>query len=246
MPPPRGSGFVGLGQYLQANQQQAQQMGNAIAQGIEQEGAATKQATDDAVRTFNDAAGVSATYNTLGGAPGSYGAAPAAMANVDTANRVLAGPQELGGVVDVDALNARASSLGDRARMGGSDAGVSVLMAQQGKGANTQGGRNLDSFLARRGAGERLDNAATAYGRLGSYVGAAQEQAKTAGAAARDRAKGAIAGASPYLGGLPAPQQSAQPTPVARPGSTLRSGVQALNDPRNTEEARRMASRYSY
>lgn len=242
MPSPRGSGFIGLGQYLQANQQAAQQMGNALAQGIEQQGADAKGSIDQAGQLFD----TRATQGTPTEASLSTDIMlePGIVGDAARQGRIgYTGPKQLSDVANVDALSAQAQTAGDRARLGATDAGLAVLMGQQG-GANTQGGRVLDSFLARRGAGERLDKAASAYGRLGSYLGAAQDKATARGKQGESDA----AALSSKLGAqYPAsPATPARVTPAATAATSATATNPRVKNAKQIEDENRLKSKYGY
>lgn len=204
----RGSGFVGLNQYLGLNQQAGQRLGEGLAQQVEQEGGAAQGEIDNTANLFRQQAGVGQQY-------GAIGSSPDAMRNVVQANTVLAGPTALG---DTSNLMQRAAGVEQRAQMVGSEAGRQALLGQQyGQGRTYgTGARMLDSALAGRGAGERLQQAGAGFGKLREYLGTAQKSAEGDAAGARQRATEALGAAGTYL-------NTATPmgTPVVRPpGST--------------------------
>jgi len=205
----RGSGFVGLQNYLGLNQQAGQRMGNELAQQVEQQGSAARGAIDTAAQDFRQRAGVGQQY-------GAIGSSPDAMRNVEQANRVLGGPTQFG---DTSALALQAANAQRTAQMAGSGAGRQVLLAKQyGQGGNyTTGARMLDSALAGRGGGDRLQNAVGAYSKMREYLGTSQAASEAATGDARKRAQEALGQAGNYLTTAP---PMGTPVPQRPPGST--------------------------
>lgn len=168
----RGSGFVGLQQYLNANQQQGQAMGGSVAGRVEGQQHDVRSAADS---TINDVTQAAATGTPTYSDPGNLDTAQARAAGVGT---TYTGPQGLS-PEQWSNLNNKATAAGTNAQYGTTDAGVATLLQQQyGKGYTGVGGRTLDSALARRGAGERLDYAAgKGMDALRSYLGTTNERA---------------------------------------------------------------------
>lgn len=182
----RGSGFIGLQQYLNANRQQAEEMGNRVAAGVEQAGAAAQGAID---QRRAEVEGQIAQGVPQG--PGStYGLEPdevAAMRANGIAGANYTGPQDMG---NVDALSEQAGKAQQQARLAGTDAGRATLLRQgAGPAPYSTGQSMLDSFLVGRGAGQRLDAAASRFGDLQKYLGTAQEGVAASAKGAQDRAK---------------------------------------------------------
>lgn len=178
----RGSGFVGLQQYLNANRQQGAALGGAVAGRVEgaqrdarDAGAATIAGLQDAVT-----AGTPQYVE-----PSSVGDAQRRLgANAYT------GPEGLT-EAQIGGLNQQADKAEEMAKLGTTDAGVATLLQQQyGNGYTGVGGRSLDAALARRGAGERLDAAPKGMEGLRSYLGTLPGQA----AAIVDRGKDITSG----------------------------------------------------
>lgn len=159
----RGSGFVGLQQYLGANQQAAQQLGNTVAGQIEGAQQGVRSAADTALAGVQQAA---AAGTPVYSDPGDLATAQARASGGST---VYSGPQGL----NLQPLEAQATEAGKKAQYGTTDQGVATLLQQQyGQGYTGVGGRSLDAALARRGAGERLDYAAgKGMDALRSYLG---------------------------------------------------------------------------
>lgn len=162
MPPyQRGTGFVGLNQYLGLNRGAAGQMGNALAQQAEQQGAAAQGAIDTATSKANEAV-------KAGGTGQGY-----------------SGPTGLG---DMATLYGQAAGAQNYANALGNNAGRATLLGQQ-YGANTWGGGQLDAALAGAGAGgQRMAAAQGKYGKLLEYLGNAQQGVQQRAADARTAA----------------------------------------------------------
>lgn len=188
---PRGSGFVGLQQYLGLNREAGERMGGDFASQVEREGQAAMSGVDAASAAYNNAAGVGITYDPNSNVPG-------AMANVDRANRVLGATP---GAFGSDALALQAANAQRTARMAGSEVGRQTLLRQQyGQNAPySQGASMLDAALAGRGGGQRLDKAAGGFSRLREYLGTAQSTAEGQAADAKKRAGEALGQAGAYL-----------------------------------------------
>jgi hypothetical protein len=234
----KGSGFVGLNQYLGANQQQAQQMGNTVAGRLEGDIANTVSATqsglDDAVsRVQSQAAAGTPQY-----------VAPTSQDDADA--KLLAarytGPHGLS-AADVAAARGGMDTATQQGKLGLNDAGVATLLQQQyGNGYTGVGGRSLDAALTRRGAGERLDKAGSSgVDKLKAYLGDATTKAIAAGEqgmmdAANVRGQIAAYNPTPYLdtgvqrnriatpGTMPEKQPKQHNTPFDRFGRWLFGG----------------------
>jgi len=163
----RGSGFVGLQQYLAPNMQTAQRLGQGVVGQVQGAidtahgaGEATvnefQQEVDSGVPQYVEPGSIEEAQSRAGGAGGT----------------VYRGPQALD-PSKYAALQTQADEAGKTAALGTTDAGVATLLQQQhGNGYVGVGGRSLDSFLARRGAGEALDTAAsTGMDNLRAYLG---------------------------------------------------------------------------
>lgn len=172
----RGSGFVGLQQYLNANQQQAATLGGSVAGRIEGQQGEVRSAADATLGDVQQAAAAGTpTYTD----PVDMATAENRAAGVGT---TYTGPQGLTSG-QWNNLTGKADAVGKNAQYGTTDAGVATLLQQQyGNGYTGVGGRSLDSFLARRGAGERLDSAAgKGMEALRSYLNTTNERAIAAG-----------------------------------------------------------------
>lgn len=150
----RGSGFVGLQQYLNANQQAGAGLGQAALGQVQQAQQGVRNAADTTVGEVEQAAlAGTPVYSD----PGSVEEAQARAAGRGTAYTGPQGfsPEQWG------ALSQKADEAGRTAQYGTTDAGVATLLQQQyGRGYTGVGGRTLDAALARRSAGEGLDTAA--------------------------------------------------------------------------------------
>lgn len=206
MPYQRGSGFVGLQQYLGANQEQAQRMGNNLAQSVEQQGQAAQGAIDaQRQQAEQQIAAGTPQY----AAPDYTGMSRDEAWDAQAARRAnppgYSGPKDMG---NVDALSTQAQAAQQQAQLAGSEAGRAVLLQQQAQGPYGLGARTLDAFLAGRGAGGRLDAASSRFGALQKYLGTAQQGVADAATAAQGRAAGVQARmrAEPRVPMPPAPR----------------------------------------
>lgn len=206
----RGSGFVGLQQYLNANQQQAQQLGAGVAGRLEGEQAgvmdAGSQVLGDLQRQVN--AGVPQYLE-----PSSVGDAERKAASTS-----YTGPEGLT-PEQIAALGAQADTAEAQSKLGGTDAGVATLLQQQyGKGYAGVGGRSLDAFLARRGAGARLDAAPKGMDKVRTFLGALPGQAAAAVDRGRDIASGVGARYASYQP-PPTLDEGVRRNPIQAPGT---------------------------
>lgn len=188
MPYQRGSGFVGLQQYLGANQEAAQRMGSQLAGQVEQQGLAAQSAIDARRQQVQQqiAAGtpqyVAPDYTGMS-RDEAWDAQAARRSNLPS----YTGPTDMG---DVEALSQQAQAAEQQAQLGGTDAGRAVLLQQQAQGPYGLGARTLDALLAGRGAGGRLDAAASRFGDLQRYLGTAQQDTAARAAAGQQQAEG--------------------------------------------------------
>lgn len=201
MPPMRGSGFVGLQQYLDANRESAARMGQGLVDQVEQEGGAARGAVDAAV---TDAEGKIAAGTPTFNPQATYGLEPDEVA---AARPGLEGAQYTGpsGLEGGDDLATKTFSAQQTAELAGTDAGRAVLLAKGRKGPVSQGGGMLDAFLAGRGGGAALDRTVGSYSKLRDYLGTAQkgvatkvEGAKTAAEEVRKKNAVLLGSASTY------------------------------------------------
>lgn len=167
---PRGSGFVGLRDYLGLNADS--RMGDALAEEIETAGRPLARSIQDAGAEFYDKAQRGTpTYQT--------GQAETMGAEANAGRVVYQGPKSLGDVANADRLDAETGRVSELARMAGTDAGRAALYRQrQGdNGSYTDGGAMLDAAISGRTGGARLANASSAFGRLQDMLGVAQRGA---------------------------------------------------------------------
>ena len=218
MPYQRGSGFVGLQQYLNANQEAGQRMGDELASQVEQQGAAAQGAID-AQRALTEqqiAAGVP-QFNPYGLEPDEIVAAQA------NAAKGYAGPQDMG---NVDAIATQAQEAQQAAKLAGTEAGRSVLMQRAGNAAPTVGGRSLDAALASRGAGNRLAAASSRFGDLQKYLTTAQAGVAESVKGAQEQTK-KVQG---QYAALPTPQYAPPAAPTAPRVDPRVSGNQQVTE----------------
>lgn len=214
MPYQRGSGFVGLQQYLNANPEAAANMGNQLASQVEQQGQAAQSAIDAQAAQARQQAAAGTPSGNL------YGLDTAEIEALRGMPPTYTGPESMG---NVDALNKQAGEAQQTARLAGTDAGRAVLL-QRGQGAGQPygvGARSLDAFLAGRGAGARLSQAASRFGELQKYLGTAQQgvaDAVTGAKAQTEQVRGQIAA-------LPAPQYAPSAPPRPPPSDPRAQGV---------------------
>lgn len=172
----RGTGFVGLQQYLGANDEQAKRMGQGLTNQVNAEGQAAQTAIDQGVKNFDTAASVGTpTYTGL--STGLETGEEAADLAGKAAGSVYTGPKALGDVADVDALRKRAVGASQTAGLASTDAGRATLLTKGATGTYGLGARSLDAYLAGRGGGAELDAATTKYGKLPGAVDAAVTRA---------------------------------------------------------------------
>jgi hypothetical protein len=173
MPYQRGSGFVGLRDYLNANPEAGQRMGEAIASQVEQQGQAAQSAIDAQAGLIQQqiAAGTP-QYAAPDYSGMSRDEAWDAQALHRSTPVAYTGPKDMG---NVDALGTQAVEAQTAAQLAGTDAGRAVLMQRSGNAAPTVGGRSLDAALAGRGAGNRLAAASNRFGELQKYLSNAQQ-----------------------------------------------------------------------
>lgn len=175
----RGTGFVGLQQYLSANQEQAQRMGQDLTQQVNAEGGAAQGAIDAASQDFNQqAAAGTPTYEALPEDQNVLGAAQNFVAD-RVGKATYKGPTSLGGT---DALSKQAAGAQQTAGLASTDAGRATLLAKGAQGQYGLGARTLDAYLAGRGGGEALQQATSKYQGLQDYLGTAKSNAAARGA----------------------------------------------------------------
>lgn len=256
--PTRGSGFIGLGQYLGANRSAGERMGGDLAKRLEEEERGARGAVDTARSDFTEqvAMGTPTPFS----APSTYGLDAAevdAMVPGLEAQKNAAeytGPTEF----SVDpALDRQVAAAQQQGQLAATEPGISVLLA---KGAGspgagyTTGGRMLDAALANRGGGERLNTAASNLQKLKEYLGTAKstaagavtraqgasQQAQAGAQAEIDRIRGLRTGAPPPVAGQPPQTQLAATTP--QPG-VAGQYQQNMSQAEREAEARRNAMR---
>lgn len=221
----KGSGFVGLQQYLNANQQQAQQMGQQVAGQIDTAYGGVRSEADQML------AGVQG--QAAAGAPAYQDPADLATANERAAGvgTTYTGPEGLSNAQNA-ALEASAKKAVDTAALGGTDVGVATLLQQQrGRGYTGVGGRSLDAFLARRGAGVELDDASkTGMDGLRAYLGNTREKGIAAAeqgreAAAEVRGRYANDAATRYAPDMDTVKRNPIQTPGTMPAKKVPKGI---------------------
>jgi hypothetical protein len=160
----RGSGFVGLTNYLGLNRQAGERMGEQLAQQVEGSTAAARGAVDAASADF--------AQRSAAGMPGAmpYGLDAAERDAWLSAPPTYTGPKQIGDVADLSAIEAKLATAERQGRLASTDYGRTALMG----GTGSQGGRMLDAALAGRGGGVRLDQAAKGYQGLRDYLGLAK------------------------------------------------------------------------
>lgn len=226
----RGSGFVGLRDYLGLNRQKGEEMGNRLAGRVEGNASRARGAVDAAqAEALGKVEEGTPKYTEV---PYGYDAAEAdawRASPIGPTAPKYTGPKEMGDVVDATRMGELDKGLADAersARYGATDAGRAVLLGEEYGGPTTQGGRMLDASLAGRGAaGERLQAAASGAGKLREYLGLAKTNTANAIASAEGRAKQLADAEAARLGARPK---------SAPPGSTTVNKVQAPPSPIGT------------
>lgn len=176
----RGTGFVGLQQYLGANDEQAKRMGQGLIGQVNAEGSLAQTAIDQGVKNF-DAGAAAGTPTYTGLSTGLETGEEAADLAGKAAGSVYTGPKVLGDVADVDGLRRRAAGAAQTAGLASTDAGRSTLLAKGATGSYGLGARSLDAYLAGRGGGAELEAATTKYAKLQDYLGTAKTGAEARG-----------------------------------------------------------------
>lgn len=196
-----GSGFTNLSKYLQANQ--SNQLGNAVAGGVQQAGQQARGAINTAGQNFQQQLGtekqrlgqVGEKVNSiLGNIPGATDEDVNTMANVRGGE--YKGPT---GVADANALRSQATEAESLGRAGGSEAGrFGLLQRFVGRGNNNYGlgSQRLDNMLLGQQGGQQL-NAARAGTRgitntAEKQIGAAQAQGQEGQGQAQQLAQSTI------------------------------------------------------
>jgi hypothetical protein len=182
----KGSGFIGLQQYLNANQQAGQRMGEQVISSVQAAGMPVQEEIDTAANAFAGYARAGTPNEEsameLWGQGGIGGAARSGAIRYE-------GPGELKEVADIGALETKAKTAEEAARLGGTDAGRATILQQQyGRGYTGVGGRSLDAALAGRGGGGRLEQAVSHFGNLQKYLGGAVSTASGLAASGRQQA----------------------------------------------------------
>lgn len=202
MPPAtrRGTGFVGLQQYLGLNQGAAQRMGDTLASGVEAAGAG--------VQSDTQAAKAKALEAISQGSLAMPGEGTTAAQAKDKATRTYTGPMgmDAGTVTD---LYGRAAGVQRQAQALGSNTGRATLLGQK-YGSTSWGGGQLDAALAGAGpSGARVSGAAGAYGRLLGQLGGAQSTVQQAARTASDATSKAAKAYGELVPGLEAKETTA-------------------------------------
>jgi hypothetical protein len=163
----RGSGFVGLTNYLGLNRQAGERMGQQLAQQVESSTNAARGAVDVASADF--------AQRSAAGMPGAmpYGLDAAERDAWLSSAPVYTGPKQFGDVADLSAIEGQVATAERQGRLASTDYGRAALMG----GTGSQGGRMLDAALAGRGGGVRLEQAAKGYQGLRDYLGLAKTNA---------------------------------------------------------------------
>ncbi len=198
----RGSGFVGLTNYLGLNRQAGERMGEQLAQQVEGSTNAARGAVDAASTDFaKQVQAGTPTYQTGGNIYDVAGRA---------ADTRYGGPTAL----STQAVGGIEQKIAEATRMGqlaGTDSGRVALMG----GAGSQGGRMLDAALAGRSG--RLDQAARGYQGLRGYLGLAQDNAKAQGVSGQKAADDVRAKYAAELGQEPQWMKDARSSPASTP-----------------------------
>jgi len=177
----RGTGFVGLQQYLGANEEQAKKMGQGITDQVNTEGQAAQGAIDTASQAVEaQAAAGTPTYEPLPDAQNLPGTAD--LYNYGKMQQATyKGPKALGDVADTTALTKQAAGAQQTAQLAGTDAGRATMLAKSAQGSYGLGARSLDAYLAGRGGGQALEQATSKYAKLQDYLGTAEKTATARG-----------------------------------------------------------------
>lgn len=169
-PQKQGTGFVNLSDILAANRTGAQQMGNALASQVGQQGQEAKAGISKAAGDFSRAV--------TAGTPGfNEGAATDREAMTAGRSAGYTGPRtwEEAGVSAGD-LTTQANRAQDSARALTSQGGRAALLRQQAPGL-TAGGASMDAFLAGAGGGQALRDTSAQYSNLSAMLAEARGEA---------------------------------------------------------------------
>lgn len=192
---PVGSGnFTNLNQYVEANKDQAQGLGNALSQGVQKSANQGLTSLGQSQKEFNNAetaAGVDASkydpnsvYNTVQGAlqnPGNAQGAIGDFQGVATKATNLAAGSDTApkALTDLSSYQTAANQLGtaeQNAGLTGTEAGRSTLLQQQFQRPDyTKGQNSLDQLLTQNVAGNQKQLSDLRNNLLGQYGLASQE-----------------------------------------------------------------------
>lgn len=213
---PRGSGFLGLTNYLGLNQEAGQRMGSVLAQEVSQAGAPVAESIRKASEDF--------TTKAVRGTPtydeGTAMLEPGALGEAARQGRIVySGPKDLSEVTDVANLEGEAQKAEDFAKQAGSEAGISALYQERhgSKGGYSQGASMLDAALTSRGGGATLKNAAKGYAGLLDMLGVAKSGAS---ASVANGKQGASELSEKYKKEFPAGKPYTAPPPLPPTSST--------------------------
>lgn len=162
----RGTGFIGLQQYLGLNQGAAQRMAEGLTGEVEDAMGAFKGNVDTGVGKFGEQVSAgSAMGPTEDMLPGQLKA---------LSQRKYTGPQGLGEVADMGALEAEKARVGNMVGALGTNSGRAALLAQKYPGQGYGwGSQALDAALVGAGGGATLNQARGGWERLKGYLGKA-------------------------------------------------------------------------
>lgn len=202
MPPARrGTGFVGLQQYLGLNQGSAQRMGDTLAGGVEAAGAG--------VQSDTEAAKGKALEAIAAGSMAMPGEGTTAAQAKDMSGRSYTGPVGMDAATTTD-LYGRAANVQRQAQSLGSNTGRAAMLGQK-YGQTSWGGGQLDAALAGAGpSGARVSGAAGAYGRLLGQLGGAQSTVQQAARTASDTTSKAAKAYGELVPGLEAKEREVE------------------------------------
>ena len=192
----RGTGFIGLDRYLEANRGAAQRMADNLLSPVAERGAGAQQGLEDAWKEFEEKKkGGTLTYD-----PANLTAAQAA----ERAGKTYDGPNSLSDVAGYGYAREQADKAAKDSRLLADGAGRQALLqdAYGKEGGYTPGMQRFDSFLTGAAGNGRFEELRSKYGSLSEKFGAdntaAQGQAKEA-VAATDKARGQYETLAPTL-----------------------------------------------
>jgi hypothetical protein len=215
-PGAKGGGYVNLQDYLRLNQGGAQQMAGKVGDFVSGEGKGVQSALTQAQSDFDAARLAGMGTNLTNGSELQFpdsnlggfevkspppGPAPMTDEQMDAfrkqSQQTYSGPMGLAGI---EGLTTKATKAADDAQMasrfGGlaGSAGAPGLISQVYGGHSTQGGSNLDAFLA--GSTGQLGGLSEKYGKLGDALNSARDAATaSASSAASETARRAAVAA---------------------------------------------------